>query len=139
MAPGSIVLHKFSAFWNQAADPVLENLNFKFEAGKFYGVTGKIGSGKSSLLQTFIREMPFVKGGMWVSGSISYVEQEPVIFSESIRSNVVFGAEFNEKKYWTALKKSCLVDDLKLLEAGDETLIGERAPTYQVARKRDWL
>ena len=65
--------------------------------------------------------MPFIKGRIFISGSFSYAEQEPVIFSESIRANVIFGAEFEERRYWTALKKSCLIDDLKMFEAGDET------------------
>ena len=63
------------------------------------------------------------------------MEQEPVIFSESIRSNVVFGAEFNEKKYWAVLKKSCLIEDLKLFEAGDEALIGERGANLSGGQK----
>ena len=102
-AHGSIILDKFSAFWDKGADPVLEDLSFEFERGKFYGITGKIGSGKSSLLQSLIQQIPFVKGRIWLPGSFSYAEQESVIFSESIRANVVFGAEFEEEKYRTVL------------------------------------
>ena len=132
---GSITLDNFSGLWNKESDPVLENLNFKFEPRKFYGITGKIGTGKTSLLRAFIQQMPFIKGRIFISGSFSYAEQEPVIFSESIRANVIFGAEFEEKRYWTALKKSCLIDDLKMFEAGDETEIGERGTNLSGGQK----
>ena len=118
---------------------MLEDLSFEFERGKFYGITGKIGSGKSSLLQSLIQQIPFVKGRIWLPGSFSYAEQEPVIFSESIRANVVFGAEFEEEKYRMVLQKSCLADDLKFFEAGDETLIGKRGANLSGAKGKAGL
>lgn len=36
---------------------------------------------------------------MYVYGKLSYVEQEPYIFSGSVRDNIILGQEFNKKKY----------------------------------------
>ena len=72
-------------------------INFKFEKGKFYGISGKVGSGKSSLFGAILQEIPFYTGSLDINGSIAYIEQEPVIFSGSIRSNILFGKEYEEK------------------------------------------
>ena len=43
--------------------------------GVFYGIAGKVGSGKSSLLNAILGELPFYSGVFGVKGSIAYVEQ----------------------------------------------------------------
>lgn len=90
----------------------MKDISITFERGKFYGIFGKVGSGKSGLLNALLEEMPSHVGKLERNGSISYVEQEPVIFSTSVKSNILFGKEYIEDKYEKALYKSCLVKDL---------------------------
>lgn len=52
-----------------------------------------------------------------------------MIFSDSIKSNLLFGRPFETKAYEEALTMSCLADDLKLLPKGDQTVVGERGVT----------
>ena len=83
---------------------VLRHISFEMEQGKRFGVTGASGSGKSSLAQLLLRFYDPQKGKVLIDDvdissynvrhlreSISYVGQEPVLFSGSVRNNVDFG------------------------------------------------
>jgi ATP-binding cassette, subfamily C (CFTR/MRP), member 4 len=59
-----------------------------------YGITGKVGAGKSSLLAAILSEIPYYSGNISHKGSIAYVEQEPVVFSDTVKNNIIFGAKF---------------------------------------------
>lgn len=47
---GEIVFSNFNGYWKEESTPALHNINLRIRPGKLIGVTGKVGSGKSSLL-----------------------------------------------------------------------------------------
>lgn len=63
------------------------------------------------------------------------MEQEPVVFSATVKENILFGKDFNQQQYDYSLRNSCLSADLELLENGDETLVGERGITLSGGQK----
>ena len=113
----------------------MKGVNLIFAQSKFYGIMGKVGSGKSSLFGAILREMPYCRGKMLRKGSVAFVEQEPVIFSTTIKENIVFGSHFDSHKYLRILGRCCLKDDLEEWKDGDETLIGERGLTLSGGQK----
>ena len=58
--------------------------------------------------------------------SIGYVEQEPFIFPDTIRRNILFGRPYDEKLYNLIIQVSCLTSDMLIMKDGDMTFIGER-------------
>ena len=63
-------------------------------------IVGPVASGKSSVLMSILGEIPIVKSGkLDVRGSIAYVGQQPWIFSDTLKENIVFGKEFNKERY----------------------------------------
>jgi ATP-binding cassette subfamily C (CFTR/MRP) protein 4 len=46
-----------------------------------------------------LNELNLVSGTAKLSGKVSYVEPEPIIFSDSIQNNILFGKEFDKSKY----------------------------------------
>lgn len=108
------------------AAPLLKNINFHCKSGKLYGITGKVGSEKSALLAAVLGEIPYYSGQLDISGSVAYVEQESVIFSDTVRNNILFGKELDEEYYSNAARLSCLVSDFKILSDGDQTFVGEK-------------
>ena len=70
--------------------------------------------------------MKHVNGECNVFGSISYVPQEAWLLNMSLRDNITFGSEFNEKHYNNVIKVCALERDLNLMTDGDKTEIGER-------------
>jgi len=55
--------------------------------------------------------MPNYSGMFQSSGKVAFVEQEPVIFSETIKDNIIFGKEFNATLYQRVIEQSCLISD----------------------------
>ncbi|KAJ3653134.1 hypothetical protein Zmor_019045 [Zophobas morio] len=104
---------------------VLENVTFSALPGDLVGLSGKSGSGKSTLLQVILQEIK-AKGSIAVGGKISYASQEAWIFSASIKQNILFGEEEDEKKYRRVIRTCALEHDLSLFANGDQTLVGER-------------
>jgi len=84
----------------------IENINFKIAAGSTIGVIGSTGSGKTTLVQLIPRLYDVTNGQVLIDGhnvrdydlnflreQISYVTQEPLIFSGTINSNIRQGKE----------------------------------------------
>ena len=71
-----------------------------------------MGSGKSGLLGVILEEMPNYSGYFEKRGSVAYVEQEPIVFSATIKENILFGNTYEEKKYNEVLEMSCFEADL---------------------------
>jgi ABC-type multidrug transport system fused ATPase/permease subunit len=93
----------------------LKDISLFFQQGVFYGITGRVGSGKSGLLGAILGELPFYSGHFALKGRISYVEQEPIVFSDTIRNNILFGIPFDQQKYDTVVEQSCLITDFEIL------------------------
>jgi ATP-binding cassette subfamily C (CFTR/MRP) protein 4 len=58
-----------------------------------------------------------------------------VIFSETIKNNILFGGEFRADLYQRVIEQSCLISDFEILDKGDETLVGERGITLSGGQK----
>jgi hypothetical protein len=61
-----------------------------------------------------------------LQGSVSYVTQEAWIQNMTIKDNILYGKECDNRKYKRIIKNCCLKQDLKILTAGDMTEIGEQ-------------
>lgn len=105
----------------------LSNINLEFrKPGRLIGVVGSIGSGKSSLLQALLEEMPVESGILDISGSLSHACQDPWVFASSVRQNILFGERMDRKRYDMVVKACALEKDFDQLEFADRTLVGER-------------
>jgi len=89
-----------------AEENVLSEMNFELQPGDLMIVVGTVGSGKSSLLHALMHETNQTGGTHVVRGSLAYVEQEPFIFSASIRDNVCFGLEYDAARFEVAVRMS---------------------------------
>ena len=69
------------------------------------------------------------KGGMWQNESVAYAPQVSYIRHGTIRENIVFGQPFWEERYREVIRQAVLEPDLKLLEHGDMTEVGEGGVT----------
>ena len=102
----------------------------EIKSGELVGIIGEIGSGKTTLLEAILNSLiilnPKKCDDIYINESISYVPQIPWIQNETIRNNILFFSEFNEKKYEKVINFSELKYDLINLEGGDLTEIGER-------------
>ena len=108
----------------------LKDINLEVFDGELIAVVGKVASGKSSLLQALIQNMHLVKSSedssVSIKGNIAFCSQEAWIQNKTIRDNILFGKELDEKMYWEVIRVCMLRSDLQILPGGDLTEIGER-------------
>ncbi|KAJ8734039.1 hypothetical protein PYW07_014590 [Mythimna separata] len=129
MADYPIQLNKVSASWTAKEDSkemTLKNISLRIRKGKLCAVIGPVGSGKTSLLQLLLRELPVTSGNVSVSGKLSYACQESWLFPGTVRDNILFGLPYDVTKYKEVCKVSSLLPDFKQFPYGDLSLVGER-------------
>ena len=57
---------------------------------------------------SLLEEMEILNGELDIKGSVFYSPQEPWIFTASIRQNILFGKEYDAKKFAKVLRACCL-------------------------------
>ena len=117
----------------------IAEVDLKIPAGSFTVVTGQIGSGKTTLVQTLLGVLPKQGGeirwnseivedpkSFFVPPRCAYTPQAPKLFSEKLSDNILMGLPWD----WDALNRSIrlgvMETDLPTLEDGLETVVGPR-------------
>ncbi|GMH40904.1 hypothetical protein BSKO_08808 [Bryopsis sp. KO-2023] len=121
---------------NSREEPSLRNITFSAQPGSVTMIVGAVGSGKSSLLASLIRQIGRVSGTVKVGGSVAYVAQTAWIINDTVRENIILGGEYDPERYEKAIEVAQLTADLKSWERGDMTEIGERGITMSGGQKQ---
>ncbi|KAF4673598.1 ATP-binding cassette sub- C member 8 [Perkinsus chesapeaki] len=117
----------------------LLDINLTIPRDKLTIVIGASASGKSSLLQAIMGQMPKLSGGMAnrsAGEGVAYVPQTAWIYNATVRDNILFGEPFDEERYQQAITCSQLTRDLLIFPAGDATEIGERGVNMSGGQKQ---
>ncbi len=77
-------------------------------------------------MQAFLNELTDFIGYKSFSGKVSFVSQDPWIFSGTVRFNILFGEKFNKERYDKVIEVCGLGQDIKLWDKGDFTMVGDR-------------
>ncbi|ODV92957.1 hypothetical protein CANCADRAFT_30952 [Tortispora caseinolytica NRRL Y-17796] len=114
---------------------VLSDINFTACKGQLSCIIGRVGAGKSSLLQACLGSLHKADGTVTVKGCISYAAQVPWIMNGSIKENILFGKKYDPNFYNSTLEACCLTEDLLILPDGDETEVGEKGISLSGGQK----
>jgi ATP-binding cassette, subfamily C (CFTR/MRP), member 1 len=113
--------------WGENSAAQLIDINLEVRPGELLAIVGPTGSGKSSLVNAMLGEMNVLNGQAKLCGSAAYAPQQAWIFNATVRENIVFGNDFDEQLYNTAIDVSCLRKDIEeQFDAHDQTEIGEK-------------
>jgi ATP-binding cassette subfamily B protein len=139
----SIVFKNVSFKYDQTGIEIFNSFNLKIEEGTTIGIVGKVGSGKTSILDLICRIYDPSSGDIFIGDKnlkslklselrkiISYVPQNNFLFSESIQRNIQFG---NPKSTKDQVQKAAVLSEIDSeilkFEKGYETILGERGVT----------
>ncbi|XP_051160133.1 probable multidrug resistance-associated protein lethal(2)03659 [Leptopilina boulardi] len=124
---GSVLVKNGCARWLESdKEDTLHGINLHVKPNQLVAIVGQVGSGKSSLLNVILKELPLNEGYVQVKGSIAYASQEPWLFAGSVRQNILFGRKYDQFRYDKVIKECQLKRDFHLLPYGDRTVVGER-------------
>ncbi len=130
---------------------VLKDISFSVKAGQSVALLGSTGSGKTSLLGLLPRFYEYSTGSItidgielkdiprgWLRGQIGVVEQEPFLFSRTIRENITYGVtrEVSDAEVYAAAKAAAVHDVIMTFPDGYNTLVGERGVTLSGGQKQ---
>lgn len=135
---GEITFDNVTGAWiSEAGESTvgLSAINLKIAPGSLYAIVGSVGSGKTSLLHAILGELELDSGLLEVHGALSYANQESFIFEGSIRSNILFTEDYDEKRYAEVVSVCGLIKDFDMFEHGDQTLVGERGISLSGGQK----
>ena len=134
---GEIVFDHVSFAYNEG-EPVLKDISLTVPAGKTVALVGPSGAGKSTMINLALRFFDPQKGRVLIDGqdvskvtthslrdSIALVTQDPVLFDESIRTNITYGSKGSEKAVIAAAKATASHKFITDLPDGYDTRAGE--------------
>ncbi|MBC8398494.1 MAG: ABC transporter ATP-binding protein [Flavobacteriales bacterium] len=139
----SIVFKKVSFKYDQTGIEIFNSFDLKIEEGKTIGIVGKVGSGKTSILDLICRIYDPSSGDIFIGDKnlkslklnelrkiISYVPQNNFLFSESIQKNIQFGnPKATKDQVQNAAILSEIDSEILKFEKGYDTILGERGVT----------
>ncbi|CAD8210438.1 unnamed protein product [Paramecium pentaurelia] len=135
--PQLIKFNNFSIGWKQE-QTLLKQISIEINPKDFILITGKMGSGKTSFLLSLIDDGPLTLCGSMTQKehlTKSYVEQDPILFEDTIQNNITFGKLYIEELYQKVIEVTCLQEDILKMQQKDKTVINDRVTTISGGQK----
>jgi len=138
-------------FEYEAGSSVLRDIDLQVEPGQVVALLGPTGSGKSSLVNLLPRFYDYTGGSLKLDGvelntyprsylrsHIGIVEQEPFLFSRTIRENIAYGVKrkVSQDEIEAAARAAAVHDVILTFPEGYDTLVGERGVTLSGGQKQ---
>jgi ATP-binding cassette subfamily B multidrug efflux pump len=147
---GKIEFRHLTFHYNEADEPVLQDVNLTIEAGQTVALVGRTGSGKSTLANLITRLVEAPPNTVFIDdrpirdyplaqlrAATGYVPQETFLFSDNLADNIAFGVEkaARAEVEWAA-EIAGLSDDIQGFPEGFDTMVGERGLTLSGGQKQ---
>ena len=147
---GEIKFDGFSFAYPNSDSNVLKNVSVEIKAGENVGIVGKIGSGKTTLVNTLLHLYNVEKGKVFIDGhdimdcdidslrkAIGYVPQDNFLFSDKVKNNIAFSCDnLDMDKVYDAAKFADVHSNIEDFTEGYETVSGERGVTLSGGQKQ---
>ncbi len=149
---GDITFNNVSFVYPENQIKALKNISFQLKSGQTLGITGLVGSGKSSILNLLTRQYDASEGEILIDNkNIKYhnlqllrkncgiVPQEVFLFSDTIYNNIAFGGQeklVTQSEVELAAKQAGVYDNIVSFPEQFETIVGERGVTLSGGQKQ---
>ena len=149
-SPTSLGFKEFTFQYPMSQMKNLYNISLHVKRGQTLGIVGKTGAGKTTFVKQLLKEYPLEEGQFTIGDVdiskltkeellewIGYVPQDHVLFSRTIRENILFGKEdATTEEIDEAVRLAYFENDLKNLPLGLETLVGEKGISLSGGQKQ---
>ncbi len=130
---------------------VLHDVTFRCEPGQAIALLGSTGSGKTSIINLLLRFYDYQDGSIKLDGielteypravlrrNIGIVEQEPFLFSRSIRENIAYGTDtdVSDDQIVAAAQAAAIHDIILTFPEGYNTIVGEKGVTLSGGQRQ---
>lgn len=130
--------------------PVLSQISFTLHSGKIYGLRGRTGAGKTTLISLILRFYNPNEGRIlldgrdistlncrWLREQISVVSQDLTLFNATIMENILYSrSDATKDEVIEAAKNAQIHDDICKLPDGYDTVVGERGTQLSVGQRQ---
>lgn len=138
-------------FEYESDSPVLKEVSFEVKPGQAIALLGSTGSGKTTLVNLLPRFYDYSSGRLTLDGvdlrryprrflrsQIGIVEQEPFLFSRTIRENITYGVgrKVSQEEVEAAARAAAIHDVVMSFPDGYDTLVGEKGVTLSGGQKQ---
>ena len=147
---GEISFNHFSFIYPDGSNESLKDISFKINPGELIGVVGKIGSGKTTLVNSLLRLYNIEKNQILIDGvdimdldiknlrdNIAYVPQDNFLFSSTVQENIAFSNKrMSIDKVKSAANFADVHENITNFKDGYNTMTGERGVTLSGGQKQ---
>ena len=147
---GAVSFKDFSFTYPDCEKPVLKGVTLDICAGETVGVVGKVGSGKSTLVNSLLKLYPMQSGGVFIDGcdltacdtdsvrrAVACAPQDNFLFSDTLSGNIGFSQDdCPPDMVRRAADFACLSTDIDGFKDGYGTVCGERGVTLSGGQKQ---
>ena len=148
---GDIVFENVSFIYSDGKSNALKDISFHVKPGQAIALLGSTGSGKTSLVNLLPRFHEYTSGRIllddielteypraYLRKQIGIVEQEPFLFSRSIRENITYGVgrEVSDEEVERAARAAAIHDVIMGFPDGYKTIVGEKGVTLSGGQKQ---
>ncbi len=148
---GHLVFENVHFYYEDDEETVLEEISFECKPGQVIALLGSTGSGKTTLVNLLPRFYGYTGGRIlldsisldryprrFLRAQIGIVEQEPFLFSRSIRENITYGVGrvVSDEEIETAARAAAVHDVILTFPQGYKTLVGEKGVTLSGGQKQ---
>jgi len=147
---GSLKVSNLSFTYPDGDSPVLNNVSFEIKKGEMVGILGRTGSGKSSLVDLFLRIYNLEKNQIFLDGhdlmdlsiesvrnTIGYVPQDNFLYSDTITNNIGFALENpTTDDCIEPAKLADVYENITEFKEQFDTILGERGVTVSGGQKQ---
>lgn len=145
------LVFKRVCFEYDTESPVLKEVNLHCKPGQVVALLGATGAGKTTLVNLLPRFYEYTAGSITLDGvelnryprrylrsQIGIVEQEPFLFSRSLRENLTYGVKrkVSQEEIETAAKAAAIHDVITSFPEGYDTLVGEKGVTLSGGQRQ---
>lgn len=148
---GDVEFQNVSFMYSDGKHDVIKDISFHIKPGQSIALLGSTGSGKTSMVNLLPRFHDYTGGHILIDGvelteysrkylreQIGIVQQEPFLFSRSIRENILYGVgrSVTKEEIESAAKAAAIHDVILSFPDGYNTIVGEKGVTLSGGQKQ---